>query len=267
MNTRKSEMRVNTERHGEIAIIRYFNPPLGYISNRGASLVAAAVREGLEDDSVRAIILTGGAEDVFIRHADVGQIARAARALEDGQIDPASWLNAPFPQLMALLDDAEKPVIAAINGICMGGGFEIALACTMRIIGRNVNRIGLPEIRIDIFPGSGGTQRLKRLLGWQRARVFALRGEVVAAADAVELGLVDEIADSPLDRAIEIASEVAARNRHAVAAILRVTRERDAQPGLEDELLTFAAMLQKDPTIRRRLEEFVEKDQRLDALT
>jgi len=266
MEKKTSEMKVETERRDSVAIVRYFNPPLGYISNRGASLMAAAIRESLADDDVRGIVLTGGADDVFIRHADVGQIARSARALEDKQIEPASWLDAPFPQLMALLDDAQKPVIAAINGVCMGGGFEIALACTMRIIGADVDRIGLPEIRIDIFPGSGGTQRLKRLVGWQRARLFALRGEVVAAEQALELGLVDEMADSPLDRAMEVAQGFALRNRNAVSAILRVTRERDAGPGLDDEILAFADMLQKDPTIRERLEEFVEKDQRLDAL-
>lgn len=266
MDIKMSDMRVETERRDSVAIVRFFNPPLGYISNRGASLVAAAIGAALDDDEVRAIVLTGGADDVFIRHADVAQISRAARALEDSQFEPASWLDAPFPKLMALLDDAQKPVIAAINGVCMGGGFEIALACTMRIIGADVDRIGLPEIRIDIFPGSGGTQRLKRLVGWQRARLFALRGEVVAAQQALELGLVDEMADSPLDRAMEVAQGFALRNRNAVSAILRVTRERDAGPGLDDEILAFADMLQKDPTIRERLEEFVEKDQRLDAL-
>ena len=189
MDNKMSDMRVETERRDSVAIVRFFNPPLGYISNRGASLVAAAIGAALDDDEVRAIVLTGGADDVFIRHADVAQISRAARALEDSQFEPASWLDAPFPKLMALLDDAQKPVIAAINGVCMGGGFEIALACTMRIIGADVDRIGLPEIRIDIFPGSGGTQRLKRLVGWQRARLFALRGEVVAAEQALELGL------------------------------------------------------------------------------
>ena len=137
----------------------------------------------------------------------------------------------------------------------------------MRIVGADVDRIGLPEIRIDIFPGSGGTQRLKRLLGWQRARLFALRGEVVAAAQALALGLVDEVAASPLDRAIKVAQGFAQRNRNAVAAILRVTRERDAKPGLDDEILAFADLLGKDPTIAARLEKFVEKGERLDALT
>ena len=267
MQATTSALKVETERQDNVAIIRYFNPPLGYISNRGASLVAAAIRENLADDDVRAIVLTGGSDEIFIRHADVAQIARAARGLEDKPIETTAWLDAPFPNLMALLDNAEKPVIAAINGICMGGGFEIALACTMRIIGADVDRIGLPDIRIDIFPGSGGTQRLKRLLGWQRARLFALRGEVVAAAEALALGLVDEVAASPLDRAIKVAQGFAQRNRNAVAAILRVTRERDAKPGLDDEILAFADLLGKDPTIAARLEKFVEKGERLDALT
>lgn len=257
---------VEVERQGRVAIIRYSDPPLHTIRNSGAALIDAALNECLADDSIRVIVLTGGSADVFIRHADVAQIARAADALADGLIEPASFVDAPFPRLMRTLDNAEKPVIAAINGTCMGGGLEIALGCTMRIAASRVDHIGLPEIRIDIFPGSGGTQRLWRLLGWHRARLFMLRGEVVNAARAASLGLVDEVVESALDRAIEVAQELATRNPGAVAAILRLTRVRDADAGLNEELLTFAALLRDDPAVRARLARFVQEGERLDRL-
>ena len=161
MQATTSALKVETERQDNVAIIRYFNPPLGYISNRGAGLVAAAIRENLADDDVRAIVLTGGSDEIFIRHADVAQIARAARGLKDKPIETTAWLDAPFPNLMALLDNAEKPVIAAINGICMGGGFEIALACTMRIVGADVAMVE-PAAAPAPAPGSRPRPRPRR---------------------------------------------------------------------------------------------------------
>ncbi|WP_176593651.1 enoyl-CoA hydratase/isomerase family protein [Sphingobium sp. EM0848] len=240
------QMEVRTSRQGAVAIIAYHNPPSGLIPNKGAILLADALRAVLDDPDVRAVVLTGGQEGVFIRHADVSQIVRAAQALQAGAIAPESFVDAPFPRLGRLIETAEKPVIAAIDGVCMGGGFEIALCCMTRIAGAGVTAIGLPEIRIGIFPGSGGTQRLPRLIGGHRARRFMLDGAVVDAAVALELGLVDEVVPSALDRAIEIAEGYAARSLQAVAAILRLTRDNPPAERLQAELVTFAELLRAD---------------------
>lgn len=257
---------IHSARHGTTAILSFANPPLHLIDNKGAAQLCEALAQQLDDPAVRAIVLTGSGKDVFIRHADVAQIARAGDALADGRITPETFRDAPFPRLGRMLDDAQKPVIAAIDGICMGGGLEIAIACTMRIAGPGATRIGLPEMRLGIFPGSGGTQRLARLIGWQRARLFALRGEVVDAPTALVLGLVDEIADDPLDRALAIAAAFEQRNAATVAAVLALTRSPDLDAGLDAELIAFATLLRDDVAVRERLARFVQNDERLDRL-
>lgn len=253
------QMEVRTRRQGAVAIIAYHNPPSGLIPNKGATLLADALRAALDDPAVRAVVLTGGQEGVFIRHADVSQIVRAAEALQAGAIAPESFVDAPFPRLGALIEAADKPVIAAIDGVCMGGGFEIALCCMTRIIGAGVTAIGLPEIRIGIFPGSGGTQRLPRLIGTHRARRFMLDGAVIDAAAALELGLVDEVASNALERAIEVAEDYAARPSQAVAAILRLTRDNPPAERLQAELVTFAELLRDDGAATDIMRDFVEQ--------
>lgn len=240
------QVEVRTRRQGAVVIISYHNPPSGLIPNKGAILLADAVRTALDDPSARALILTGGQEGMFIRHADVSQIVRAAEALQGGTIGPESFVDAPFPRLGALIEAADKPVIAAIDGICMGGGFEIALCCTRRIAGAGATAIGLPEIRIGLFPGSGGTQRLPRLIGAHHARRFMLDGAVVDAAKALNLGLVDELAPNALDRAIAIAKDYAKRSPGAVAAILRLTRDAPPAEAMQAELRAFAELLRDD---------------------
>lgn len=260
----KSQEQVTQDVQGQTAVIRFVSDPAGTITNKGAALLADAVEAALTDPAIRAVVLTGGAPGVFIRHADVAQIARAAQALADGRSSPEAFLAAPFQRLGQLLDGARKPVIAAINGVCMGGGFEIALACTMRVAGADVAAIGLPEIRIDIFPGAGGTQRLARLIGRHRARLFMLAGAVLDAAQAAAAGLVDDIADDPLARALELAAGFVRRNPAAVAAIMALTAADDAA-GLRDEALAFAAVLGA-PGVQARLERFAADGEALDRL-
>lgn len=249
---------------GAIAVVTYTSLPAGTITNKGAALLADAVEGALANAAVRAVIITGGASDVFIRHADVGQIARAALALEQGAANAQAFLDAPFQRLGQLLDGARKPVIAAIKGICMGGGFEIALACTLRVAGSDVVSIGLPEIRIDIFPGAGGTQRLARLMGRHKARLFILEGRVVDAATALDLGIVDHVADDPIARAQELALGMVRRTPGAIAAVMDLTQFDDAA-GMSAEALAFADIL-TSPGVRARLEQFQDEAQLLDQL-
>ena len=257
-----SDSQVSVEHRGAVAILRFANPPSGLIANKGAAQLAEKLGELLGDKEVRAIALTSGQEGVFIRHADVSQISRAADALAEGKIHASAFFDGPFPRLGRMLDAATKPVIAAIDGVCMGGGFEIALACTMRVASPAAVSIGLPEIRIGIFPGAGGTQRLPRLIGNHRAQLFMMRGTVVDATQALELGLVDELAPSALDRAVELANEFARRPPGAMAAIMRLTQSID-DDGLEEEITSFASLLRDDPAVREQLRQFVLSDQKI----
>jgi enoyl-CoA hydratase len=245
---------VSTERRGGALVITYANPPVGTMTAAGSNEMLQAVSAGAEDAGVRAVVITGGMPGVFIRHYDVGELSTAS----DRLAEPTPAAPPPPPQpaqdqrpggflgLVDLIASMDKPVIAAINGLCMGGGFELSLACDLRIAGRDVTSIGLPETRVGIFPGGGGTQRLPRVIGEAKALEMILRGLVVDAARAFELGMVHEIADDPLARALEIAAEFEARGAEGIAFAKRLTRaalDRPLAEGLADERTSFGTVM------------------------
>lgn len=251
-------------RRGEVAIISFTPARDGTISNKGAAALAEIVEGELANTAVRALILTGAREGIFIRHASLAQIARAAGAVASGAATARDFAGSPFARLGTMLDTATKPVIAAINGDCMGGGFEIALACTMRIAAAAVRAIGLPEIRIGIPPGAGGPQRLGRLIGQHRARLFTLDGTVLDASRAHALGLVDAIAEDALAAAIKRAEALGGRCPVAVAEIMRQMRPADADL-IEDNIRGFARCIGKQGAAER-LVELASKDVAIERL-
>jgi len=242
---------VETRREGQAAVIVYANPPLGTMTAVGSQEMFEAVTRAVEDEAVRCIVLTGGLPDIFVRHYDVGELTVLGERLAGAPPAPPPPAQpgraaGGFLGLTDLVASAPKPVIAAINGLCMGGGFELTLACDIRIAGRSVTAIGLPETRVGIFPGGGGTQRLPRVIGEAKALELILRGRVLAAKAALELGLVHELADDPLARALEIAAEFAARPPEGVAYAKRLTRaalDRPLSEGLADERASFVEVV------------------------
>ncbi|MGH9341519.1 MAG: enoyl-CoA hydratase/isomerase family protein [Acidobacteriota bacterium] len=138
-----------------------------------------------ESGEAGAVIITGAGEKAFVAGADIAELA---------QLDPLG-ARAKSDAGHALLHDVEtfpKPVIAAINGFCLGGGCELALACHIRIASEDA-RLGLPEVKLGLIPGYGGTQRLPRLIGKGRALELILTGEMVDAAQAEKIGLVNHV--------------------------------------------------------------------------
>jgi len=170
----------------------------------------AAFHEVKNDASVRVVILTGAGEKAFIAGADIGELARndavtAKEYTHRGQ----SVLN--------LIENLGKPVIACINGFALGGGCEIAMACTMRLASENA-KLGQPEVKLGIIPGYGGTQRLPRLVGKGIALQLLLTGEMISAQEAHRIGLVNEV-PAPADlipRAEAIAQKIIANGPLAV---------------------------------------------------
>lgn len=244
---------VTVERKGGCAVITYANRPFGTMTAAGSREMYAAVKAASDDPAVRSIILTGGVPGIFVRHYDVGELSVMSDRI--GEAAPPSTPPPPpepgFLEMTDLLAAAPKPVIAAINGLCMGGGFEMSLACDLRICGDEVASIGLPETRVGIFPGGGGTQRLPRMLGEAKALEFILKGTVVTAAEAHNLGLVHELAGDPLERALELASEFAARPPAGLAYAKRLTRaalDRPLSEGLADERRSFLEVCQVPST-------------------
>ena len=243
---------VTVERRGGAAVITYANPPFGTMTAAGSREMYAAVKAAADDPAVRSVVLTGGLPGIFVRHYDVGELSEASDRTAPGAAPPTAPADpgAPgFLQLTDLLAAMDKPAVAAINGLCMGGGFEMSLACDLRIAGTDVTAIGLPETRVGIFPGGGGTQRLPRVIGEAKAVEMILRGLVVDAAEALRIGLVHELADDPLARALEIAAEWDGRGADGIAYAKRLTRaalDRPLAEGLADERRSFGAVMRTE---------------------
>ncbi|THD77281.1 MAG: enoyl-CoA hydratase/isomerase family protein [Phenylobacterium sp.] len=241
---------VTVERRGGAAVVTYANPPIGTMTAAGAQEMLDKVRPLAADPAVRSILLTGGVPGIFVRHYDVGELSTASDATEGAPAPPPPPPGARpeqgFLALVDLLAEAPKPVVAAINGLCMGGGFEMSLACDLRIAARDGVQIGLPETRVGIFPGGGGTQRLPRVVGESKALEIILRGLVVEAEEALRIGLVHELADDPLARALEMAAEWDQRGAEGIAFAKRLTRAALSRPldeGLADERRSFAQVM------------------------
>ena len=160
----------------------------------------AAIRD---DDSIRAVLLTGAGEKAFAAGADIQELAQAngAQGLELARRGQAAF---------AAIEQCGKPVIACINGFALGGGCELALACTLRVASENA-RLGQPEVKLGLIPGYGGTQRLARLVGKGVALQLILTADMISAAEALRIGLVNEVVapGKLLARGEEIARTIA----------------------------------------------------------
>jgi enoyl-CoA hydratase len=214
----------------------------------------AVTSELQSDDSVRAVVLTGGLPGVFVRHYSVVELEGLSRTLRERntvvdleQRGPERALDAVFRRIETM----PKPVIAAVNGLAMGGGFELTLACDLRIAEEGDYEMGLPEVNIGILPGAGGTQKLARLVGMARALEMTLRGRTVSPGEAFELGIVQELAPpgEALTRATALAEELASKPPKSIAHIKRLVRmavESPLQEGLALERTLFLDTLVSD---------------------
>ncbi|HKF47498.1 MAG TPA: enoyl-CoA hydratase-related protein [Terracidiphilus sp.] len=182
--------------------------------------LAAAFEDLAADPAIRVILLAGAGGRAFAAGADVGELAAAASE-EDGK---AFALRGQ--QVFRDIETLGKPVIACIQGFALGGGCELAMACSFRIAADDA-RLGLPEVKLGVIPGYGGTQRLPRLIGRGAALKLLLTGAVIDANEALHIGLVDEVVPAAelMPRAEELAQIIAANAPLAVAAALRVVEE------------------------------------------
>jgi enoyl-CoA hydratase len=151
------------------------------------------------DREIRVVILTGGGEKAFVAGADINELAK------NNAVEAKAYTHRG-QAVLDLIENLGKPVIACVNGFALGGGCEIAMACTMRLASENA-KLGQPEVKLGIIPGYGGTQRLSRLVGTGLAMQILLTGEMISAQEAHRIGLVNEVV--PLDRLIPRAEEIA----------------------------------------------------------
>jgi enoyl-CoA hydratase len=201
----KNMENVKLEKKNAIAYVTIDRPKVLNALNMATMQELWQVFSELKDDrQVRAVILTGGGEKAFVAGADINELAKN---------DPvqAKAYTHKGQATLDLIENLGKPVIACINGFALGGGCEIAMACTMRLASENA-KLGQPEVKLGIIPGYGGTQRLPRLVGVGLAMQILLTGEMITAQEAHRIGLVNEVmpAERLVPRAEEIAQKIAA---------------------------------------------------------
>lgn len=180
---------------------------LSYDVMRDLGSCAAKIKE---DDTIKAVILTGAGDKAFVAGADVEMMMN---------LDPAPALDFVLfgQQVIAALEALPQPFIGAINGFCLGGGNELALACDIRVASKKA-KFGQPEVGLGVCPGWGGTQRLPRLIGLSWAKYLDFTGDIIDAETALGLGLVNFVTEPEalMDKAIEIAGKIVKQRAFAV---------------------------------------------------
>lgn len=217
-------MNVHYQRHGVVGVISIANPPVNALGQAVRSGLVSALEEGLADQQAKALVVMAEGR-TFIAGADIREFGKPTQA-------PL------LPDVISQLEGCSKPLIAALHGTALGGGLEVALGCHYRIALAGT-RVGLPEVKLGLLPGAGGTQRLPRLIGVERALEIITSGRFVEADEALEIGVIDAISDAqtPLEAGLATAQ--------AVLAGQQQTRITGQIPAPEPNSQAIAAMQEK----------------------
>jgi enoyl-CoA hydratase len=244
------------ERDGAVAIVTINRPQvLNALNTQTIDELRRVVLDLKHDNSIHAIVITGAGEKSFVAGADINELA--AQNPAQGKEHARRGQH-----VFDLVESLGKPVIAAINGYALGGGCELAMACTLRVAAEGA-RLGQPEINLGIIPGYGGTQRLARLVGKGVALELLLSGRQITAQEALQLGLVNRVvpAASLMEESRTLASELAAKPPLAVRYIIEaVHRGLDASLG-EAQFLeaTLFGLVASTEDMREGTAAFLEK--------
>jgi len=220
------------EQRNAIGYVKVNRPEkLNALNRKVMEELLACFRELRTNDEVRVVILTGSGEKAFVAGADINELAlqTATEAKEMARFGQ---------QVFDLIEDLGKPVIAAINGFALGGGCELAMACTLRIAAETA-RLGQPEVKLGVIPGYAGSQRLPRLVGRCRALEVILTGDPITAADAHRMGLVNQVvpAEELLPAAEKLAQKIIANAPLAIKFAMEAVNHGSDMPLAEGQLL------------------------------
>jgi enoyl-CoA hydratase/carnithine racemase len=209
---------VRLEKQDAIGHIVLDRPPANTYDKSFLDELDVAIEEARRDDAVKAIVVRSANERFFSAGADISVFAK-------GNLDAQNAFVVCANDAFGKFESTPKVVVAAINGHCLGGGLEIALCCDFRVAAEGSYRIGLPEVALGLLPGTGGTQRLPRLIGRQKALDLMLRGTTLPPQDAHAAGIVDDVvpAGELLDRAVERAKVYATGPTFAIGRIKLAT--------------------------------------------
>lgn len=235
LNMQTSEV-ITVERHGAVAVLTINRPDKLNALNRNVHAEGVAALDLLrKDETVRVVVITGSGPKSFIAGADISEFEGQTPVTQRDLFHEKTFFNS--------IDAFPKPVIAMINGFCLGGGNELALACDIRICSENA-RFSQPEINLGIMPGGGGTQRLSRLIGEGRAMEMILSGDMIDAATAHRFGLVNHV--FPVEELEAKTMEMAAKIAEKAPIALQLCKEA----------VKFASRSNLDEGLRREVDLF-----------
>ena len=244
------------DRDGAVALVTVNRPKvLNALNMQTLDELRRAVLDLKRDDAIRAVVLTGAGEKSFVAGADINELA--TQTPTTGREHAMSGQH-----IFDLIEHMGKPVIAAINGFALGGGCELAMACTIRLAA-DTARLGQPEINLGIIPGYGGTQRLARIVGRGRALEIMLTGDMLTAQEAHRLGLVNRVfpAADLMTEAKKLAATLAAKAPIAVRYILEAVHRGLDMPFAEAQNFeaTLFGLVASTDDMREGTKAFLEK--------
>ncbi len=249
---------IKLNKEESVAIITVDNPPVNILSSQAIKELDEAITSVLNDNGVKVAILTGAGPNVFIAGADVKEIAQinSGKEAEDLALKGQSVINR--------IENSKKPFIAAVNGVCLGGGNELAMACHIRVSSDRA-KFGQPEILLGIIPGFGGTQRLLRLCGQAKARELILTGDNITAQEAFRIGLVNKVVPDGevLKQSLGLAKKIAAKGRRAIEFTQEAISEGaklSVEEGLKIEARLFGKVCETEDK-KEGVKAFLEKRQ------
>ena len=248
----------NVEKEAGVARIGFNRPPVNALSSQLLQELEMLLGELKQDSDVKVILLTSQNPNVFIAGADIKEfpLLTSKEQARAASLRGQAVFNA--------IETLGKPVIAAVNALCLGGGMELILACHIRIASDR-SRFGQPEINLGIVPGYGGTQRLPRIVGFSKATELILTGDMITAQEALRIGLVNRVVpDRDLQKqakglAKQIASKGAVALRQAMT-LLETSRRMPLQEGLGREAELFGELWETEDR-KEGVSAFLEKRQ------
>ena len=248
---------VEYQNEGGIAILRLNDPPANTYSYEMMQQIDARILEARMDESVQVIVLTGSGEKFFCAGANISMLANVTPEFK-------YYFCLHANETLSRLEQTPKLVIAAINGHCVGGGLEVAMAADIRVARRNAGKMGLPEVSLGVLPGTGGTQRLTRLVGKSKAIELMATGELFDFEKGRELGLVNQIfeaetGDEFMRQALEYARQFTTPGK-ASRAVGRI--KRAVQTGAE---IPFESALALERELQQQLFQSEDAKEGLDA--
>src|SRR5918997_1766451 len=255
----ETRSRLDYEVRDGIAVITLNDPPANTYSYEMMQQLDRAILDARMDESVQVIVITGKGEKFFCAGADIQMLANVTPAFK-------YYFCLHANETLSRLEQTPKLVIAAINGHCVGGGLEVAMAADIRIARKGAGKLGLPEVSLGVLPGTGGTQRLVRMVGKSRAIELMTTGELFAFERGLELGLVNHVYEAATGEAfmrqvLDYAAKFTAPDKaaHAVGRI-----KRAVQTGAE---IPFESALALERELQQQLFQSEDAREGLDAYT